>query len=167
MTKIHKDNNNNAVPVTSTQRSKIFDRSKSSKTNFKNNRDVKKITPIIETRGMKARKVLASSEFQELNKIDSLTNREILDGDSALDPEEICHDGVEISINGSDVDEFLEENDGNDGSSDMGEISSGDEDEASMVEQRKIASKVVKVSTDNTSSSQPGKFDHLKNDPEF
>ena len=66
------------------------------------------LVPIIQTQGMKAKEKLSkealATELAELNAIDKLTSDEIADGD------EICNDGVQLSVQGSDFeDDFPEE----------------------------------------------------------
>ena len=111
-----KGKNNNAVPEQSkTQQNKtgkIVKNGKSknsigSKANF---------VPIIQTRRMKNNsiksKILNDTEEREfLNKIDTLSSAEVATGnltdneDQTMDETDISHDGVELSIQGSDIDE--------------------------------------------------------------
>ena len=187
--------NNNAVPdeaKTSKAKGKVVPK--------------KKFTPIIQTRKMKAQhlsvlatnklknnKIDRSQELQKLNLIDTLTSNEIVDGD--VDREEIMHDRVELSINGLDIKDFLENEQTNaaaaaaddEGGSDSptdpepGQIlSSEDESDHDHELHRRVASKVVKPTTKrqgkekdksnsnkSRQSSQPNNYDHLRNDPDF
>ena len=106
-----KGNNNNAVPSNCQDRSSLG----------KNDKYTGKVNPIIQTRGMKAKALLTnknnenelvrqqesvnlSEELDKLNSIDELSSCEIADGGL----NEVDHDGVELSVNGSD-DEFTAE----------------------------------------------------------
>ena len=142
---------------------------------------VKKVSPIIETRAMKAKKVntnkvlVSSDDIDILNRIDLLTAAEIAGEQQIAD--EISHDGVVLSIHGSDdEDDFPEvettevskENDRAMTSNDTepGEISSSDKEDnlAAPAVRNHVASKVTKVSNHN---DRFGKFDHLRQDPDF
>ena len=159
---------------------------------------VNKIIPIIQPRAMKAKSVtMSKQEFDELNKLDSLSSVEMADGDE----DNIDHDGVELSVNGSDIEDFPEgastENDNQDnqecepdGQTDHeeetdtnilgfepGEIESSDEEET-QYSSRVIASKATKVdkhlnpkqvidSAGRSVRSRLEKFGHLRNDPDF
>ena len=110
-------------------------------------------------------------EIQQLNEIDNLSPNEILDGEKAVqeegveveDVEEVDHNGVELSIQGSDIDEYSDDN---------GEIHSSSEEEEEIQPGRTVTSKVLKAknivnepkSAENHSFD---KFSHLRNDPEF
>ena len=79
-----------------------------------------KVIPIIQTRGMK-QKAQNSIEYQVkeseyLNNIDKQTFTEFVDGENAaeLDPAEVSHDDVELSVNGSDLDDFPDHSDHSD-----------------------------------------------------
>ena len=174
------------------------------KTRSKKTEVVKKLVPIIDTRGMKAKAnsshvgkkqnqqveknnaiKVSDRERENLNKIDTLTSNEILDGNEAaeegserdMQPQEANHDGIEISIHGSD-DEFTEEDTALDGT-EPGELSSSDDESDQRFDQGKygktnrVASKVVKVNqrADNNNEqshqSRLSKFQHLKDDPDF
>ena len=139
----------------------------------------KKVTPIIQTRGMKAKAKIAGSkniklnatdlarETVKFNQIDSFTADEFQAGDN-----EISHDGVELSVNGSDLEDFPDKNDGtgqqisqdeddqtqdSDGEADLteqelaepSELSDSDSDQdiqgGGHLSHPKVASKVVKV----------------------
>ena len=125
-----KGNNNNAVPV-----GLIEDKNHSNRNGKQNklSKTITKIVPIIQTRGMKAKEKICSltnkekeSELKKLNQIDQLLPHEIAGGDVSSDEEgEICNDGVELSINGSELDEeFPEESSG-----EPGKIIASDEDD--------------------------------------
>ena len=155
------------------------------------------VIPIIQTRKMKANALknsfqsaplISQNEIDKIVSIDKLASSEIADGDRVLnDSDNIFHDGVEITILGSDIedDEFpetIQQNAENssphtteDSSSHMsdsrcepGELSSSDEGEDTMTHQSpprpKVASKIVNVNKGNT---RMDKFAHLKNDPDF
>ena len=75
-------------------------------------------------------KISKSDELSKFNSIDTLSSNEIIAGGDLHDSE-VDHDGVELSVNGSE-DEFDEEAVNQGGSVDdtePGEISSGDEEE--------------------------------------
>ena len=161
------------------------------------------VTPIIQTRGMKIKaakkvnqkKVALQKELAKFDAIDSLTTEEFVAGeDEGADENDVCHDGVVLSVTGSDFeDEDFQDNNaieyrgGEDdgrvtvttsGNSDAesvnnldiesGEIESSDDDS-----QVSVRSKVVKVGDTskvmdtNRSSDKVDKFSHLKDDPEF
>ena len=96
-----------------------------------------KVIPIIEIRGMKAKKLINSDnnveEVSFFNRIDQLSSDEFVGGniDENLNRDcdesssaNISHDGVEISINGSDdKNEFPDET-----AAEPGEISDSDEE---------------------------------------
>ena len=161
--------------------------------------EVRKVVPIIQTRGMKAKAakinnnivemprkvVVTQKEVNQLDSIDKLTSNEIVDGDPIVE-DEVCHDGVELSINGSDIDEDFPEDQPNAstvgtttntaGGSDQ-EVSEGKQDlqepgEISSSEDEyepecgRVRSKVVKLSS-KTKSDKFGKFSHLYQDPDF
>ena len=86
---------------------------------------------------------------------------------------DVHHDGVVLSINGSELDadfpESEENNESNDSTqhtSEPGLISSS-EDEAETVDTRRVASKVVRASKQPTKVDKFNKFSHLRNDPDF
>ena len=105
----------------------------------------------------------------ELTAIDTLTNAEIVDGNAAID-----HDGVELSVQGSDLDDFsdeeaeLDRTEGNDGNplqlsgGEPGEIFSGSDDE-------EVTNTLVPVPVTQPMKGKTihGKFSHLQNDPDF
>ena len=117
-----------------------------------------------------------------LADIDKQSNSEIADGNIAAGPEgrAIDHDGVELSINGSDIDDFSDE-ETLAGGGEPGEIiSSGEEDQApthdpliataSGIEQlsanRATTSHQV-ASTTTGKIDRLKKFSHLRHDPDF
>ena len=130
-----------------------------------------KVIPIIQTRGMKAKqgekgKNITQKEINKLLAIDDLNPAELFAG------EEICNDGVEITVPGSDLDDFPDDFDNDNDSCqedsqpslmEPGEIeSSGNESE----EQRTIPSVVCHSSTDSRQpqqvpSKRSDKFAHL------
>ena len=127
----------------------------------------------------------------ELDIIDSHSMNEIVDGNVAGGAVE--HDGVELSINGSDIDEFSDEEGFDEAANMEGEepgeiVSSGDEAEASVsasipvVVRQKITQKTSaargnhgkhdnRVVIDKSKAGQQNtvgsKFQHLRDDPEF
>ena len=134
------------------------------------NKQNSRLVPIIETHGMKAKRAVEEDELSKLNQIDGLTSNEILGGNEVLnegDDDEVNHDGVELSVNGSDVDEFPDDN------TELTRQEPGELDDESDVEEEevlvrnKVASKIVAVPKSSTPMSRPGRFDHLQNDPEF
>ena len=164
----------------------------SKKDNKKFDRSRSKVIPIIQTRKMKEReKVMIekkrNSQFQReidsqnqdelnmLNQIDTLTNNEIVGGETVwqkdeqrnIPPseyEEADNDGVELSIQGLDIDDM------EDDFEEPGEILSSSEDESESTN-KKVALKVVKISktvhNEAVQSDKIDKFSHLHNDPEF
>ena len=84
-----------------------------------------KVVPIIQMRRMKAKelnkdsvvnsnittKSLMQSDKDKLNNIDLLTTREITDGDNLDVDDTIYNDGVELTIQGSDLEDDFPEND--------------------------------------------------------
>ena len=155
---------------------------------------LKKVTPIIQTRAMKLKLAndgkddQVNKELEDLNTIDALTSNEIVDGDRVFDDsngkmqeddnndQQINHDGVELSISGSDIEEFGGDSErlpttpshhSNDSESENGEVFSEDESDVERDgHQVSVASKIVKVSKD-TPRSRFDKFSHLREDPEF
>ena len=104
-------------------------------------------------------------EIDRLNAIDALTTEEFVSGETVNNGDEIDHDGVELSIQGSDIDDDL-----TDDRTEPGEIGSSDEEVRKSPKQSKqrhntVQSKVVKVG--ENSRSRFNKFSHLRNDPEF
>ena len=68
----------------------------------------KKVTPIIQTRKMKAKSdaMQLQKELEKLNKIDVLSSAELDAGERVLENDsDVDHDGVELSIQGSDLSE--------------------------------------------------------------
>ena len=149
--------------------------------------------PIIQTRGMKVRKECEKfnkqKELEMVNEIDKLTSLEISGGN--ITDDEVMHDGVDLSIHGSDLEDFpdavdveigrnnvvnqTETESGNDDSTEAddaatetepGELSSSEEDDISTL---RVASKVVKVQQRKVrdDGQKRNKYSHLKDDPEF
>ena len=129
-----------------------------------------KISPIIRTWGMKAREIFKSKldripqqdfedELCKLNEIDRLTSEEISGGDN--DASDICNYGVELSCEGSDLDEFPDTAD----NTEPGELSN-EEPEPGTSTQGSVRSKVVKVNK-TTTNTRSDKYAHLRHDPEF
>ena len=127
---------------------------------------------------------VTQQDFDLLNSIDTLSAIELADGDHALESDDndggaVNHDGVELSVNGSDEDEFPEADEAD--NLEPGEVSSSDDDENAEVvptrQRPKVASKVVKVNSvtarNPVVSGTPGngnkfaKFQHLRDDPDF
>ena len=112
-----------------------------------------------------------------------MTPREFTDGNQE-DDEVINHDGVELSISGSDFEDDATAPDNDDNGDNMvepGEIESDNEDEDDVQPRRTVASKVVKVSRTEQNKSKEktltsssackaknfSKFKHLREDPDF
>ena len=144
---------------------------------------VNKLIPIIQTRGMKAKnlKTLSSKnnpiiddrDISEFNEIDGLTSIEILEDDRILEEEdEATHDNVDLSIQGSDIDDFPEKSNKqvasirqesydkqtNNGTewvdeTEPGELSSDGEYE-SLRPCKRVASKVTRVRKDSTQTRE-------------
>ena len=138
---------------------------------------------IIQTRSMKVKNTGNKSvrlndnltkEITELSKIDELSSTEIADGDRAFESnEEVDHDGIELAVSGSDVDEFPDSAPSGSGI-EPGELShtdNSDDEHPHLQHHGKVASKVVKVnkvtSATNKGQSATDKFSHLCNDPDF
>ena len=97
--------------------------------------------------------------------------RELAAGDELADAD-ILHDGVELSVNGSDLEDFPDGNhEATQGqgtcstveTTELGEISSDEE----FVNNNTVASKVVKMNKGQNRQNRYSKFMHLKNDPDF
>ena len=114
-------------------------------------------SPIIQTRGMKKQnkgsisldhnkstELNIQGELNKLNEIDNLTSSEIVDGERVLED-----DGVELLINGSDLEDDFPEaaTDVTENDEDLGTVSSSEDDEVEFADSNKLsmASKVVKV----------------------
>ena len=122
-------------------------------------RNVTKVIPIIQTHGMKAKNAKNALDTQKeilnLNRIDHLSSVEFVDGENALNDDTVVdHDGVELSIDGSDLDEQFPENE-------PGEIPSSDsEDETETVStpqvqpKKRVKSKVIKVNKNAVAQQQ-------------
>ena len=102
----------------------------------------------------------------------SSTNSASKDGDKTAN-DVVDHDGVELSVNGSDDEFAAEEGATETDAAEPGELQSSGEESSPV---RRVPSKVVKVSrakpTNNTSLAggahkKHAKFDHLWNDPDF
>ena len=107
--------NNNAT-ITASKTGKI---NKSRQNNATTRSKAKKVMPIIQTRRMKLisknkqqqmtnNQNNLEKELKSLNEIDRLLPRVILDGD---EESEVFNNGVELSIQGSDIEEFLDRED--------------------------------------------------------
>ena len=118
-----------------------------------------------------------------MNRIDTLTSREFADGEEFLneiagaaniEADGIDHDGVELSMNGSDDEAFPEAEDNTEHTeqSEPGEVESSDEEEGDSTSNRVVQrhshvwSKVVKVNHDrnnntNNQTDKYSKFAHL------
>ena len=173
---------------------------------------LRKVIPIIQTRGMKAREFalkqsnlvkpkskvkvktdkvqmnkvnkvqISQDEINRLDLIDQLTADEIAGGDSEnelAEVNEICHDGIELSINSSDIDEDFPEDDRQNDQTDHdhngvepGELSSSSEDEYEPDHSRpqskvtKVTNKQQVAATKNN-HDRYSKFAHLYHDPDF
>ena len=208
-------NNNNAIPCTKQAKKGIskVDRSRLEAATHSDQSKIiskGKLVPIIQTRSMKAKQFapelnqdkgkettkgsksrkyrktkLSNREYEDLNKIDLLTSKEIVDGELVVN--EDLGDGVDLSIDGSDLEENFPDTDEGDADRnhdeevlttpatqfESGQIqSSSDEDEEAEHQHQNgtVKSKVVLVSKPSTSNSQDNKFtkfSHLKNDPDF
>ena len=174
VSKVSKGNNNNAVPCTKGA-GISGNKFKKSKKDWRSV-DLQKFNPIIQTRGMKKlandvkrkRKnkeieLDLQNEIQKLNEIDNLTSSEIADGDKAFED-----NGVELSINGSDLeDDFPETSvDGLNNEEEIGMVSLSEEEEIEFSSTHKptVSSKVVKVNQKmvNERSDKFSKFSHLQ-----
>ena len=172
-----KHKNNSAVPdCRNSQNSNDSDLDLTkSQTNKSKKAKPLKVVPIIQTRGMKAKlnnnsdkRIVTREDLANLDKIDKLTVDEIAGGD-----DKIHHDGIKLSINGSDTEDDFPEVE----TTEPGEISSSgceDSDEEMQDEYRNkcVASKVTKVNKPETvdtnrSRSRSSKFNHLCDDPDF
>ena len=118
---------------------------------------------------MKAR-TITQKDIQKFNEIDNLTSSEFLDEETAA--AEISHDGVEITIPGSELDNFPDDDDTEieEVGGQPGEISSSDneDDDQSHRIIPTVKSKVVKNAAKTTTpKSRLEKFNHLRQDPDF
>ena len=173
--------NNNAIPIlgkTKTNGMRLTDAQNSAKdeVNVNNKEGANKtlsvgtkVVPIIKTRGMKRKEkdqINKQNERQILNEIDTMKPFEIAGGDT---DNEIDHDGIELSVNGSDIEDFPEDSQWGDNTTLPGNVSEPGElsldEETAMVCYNCVASKVVVPST--SKSPKANKYSHLKNDPEF
>ena len=171
------DNNNNAVPCDANKR--ISGKTANVRKDKQNKVD---LVPIIQTRGMKSRSaginqlqsvvipnVASIRELRKLNAINTLSYDEILGGDQDLvdvdamnDDNEVDHNGVELLIQGSDLDDDLDEGTGGE----PGELPPSSDSEGETATERsvqktsqpKVASKVIKVAPKTTKTD---KFSHL------
>ena len=132
-----------------------------------------------------AKKVSKNSDptqHYEIEDIDNHTLSEIAEGSAiavaSTSSENIEHDGVKLSINGSDIDEFSDEEDQHSQQYEPGAILTSDEEEVAQVQvvqkPAPAAQPVRRVVTNkdgsiNAKSAAPKfqKFYHLKDDPEF
>ena len=100
---------NQQVGTKSKKSSKVVKTTKLTKNKIKGPNG-KQITPIIQTRGMKAKKVannqVNQDEINYFNNLDLLTHDEFIAGKVS---EETEHDGVLLSIHGSDLEDFPDE----------------------------------------------------------
>ena len=91
------------------------------------------------------------AEINRFNSIDTLSSKEISDGDKTAN-DVVDHDGVELSVNGSDDEFAAEEGATETDAAEPGELQSSGEESSPV---RRVPSKVVKVSrakpTNNTS----------------
>ena len=155
-------NSNRSKPNRATATAQVAAETRSQK-------DVIKVVPIIQTRGMKAKIVrISQQDIEQLDEIDKQTSVEFVDGERSFENEtaddDHDHDGVELSVAGSDIDDFPE--------TEPGEVSSSsEEDEPEARHSQKVASKVVKIPnrTDTAAETEDkyAKFRHLHNDPDF
>ena len=116
--KLTADKKNNATVVAKSNVAKQPQSLKVKSIKSNGNKRYKKVTPIIQTRGMKAKAkqanliknkkvIVTQADLHKLNDIDKLSYREFADGDE----NGIYHNGVELSIQGSDIeDDFPEVN---------------------------------------------------------
>ena len=158
-----KDGNNNAIPECSGKLSKFAKINGGTDLDLdrRNVLNVNNVVPITRTRAMKAKETIRDkSEIETLNDIDRLTNKEFISGNQI---EEICHDGVELPINGSDLDDFEEDLD-DATHNEPGEITSSDEDEVVVTKSPLVVAKATKQGVPRSRSD---KFKHLKDDPDF
>ena len=137
-------NNNNIVVTQNIKNIDMVNSKQKAEINRKNERSRSKIVPIIQTRKMKQRSKEQSElqkEIKFLSKIDNLSSSEIKAGN------EIDHDGVEISINGSDIEDFPEEQ--------QQQTSSCQTEVAETTESTQDANENPKDSNENMSMTEP------------
>ena len=151
----------------------------------KNATSIKNVVPIIQTRSLKAKLVIARTEIDKLNAIDTLTSTEVADGDELAG--DVSHDRIVLSI-GSDLeDEFPEHEPPHPEGPEAGEVFSSEEEVTTItaatsndngnkvVSRSRVASKVIKVSNPQLNIQSHGsqdtskftKFSQLRNDPDF
>ena len=145
-----------------------------------NSQQRKTKVPIIQTRAMKAKETttlnyvesdqVTESDIDDFNKIDALTSTEIENGNQVIDDGDVpMGDGVDLSINGSDLETEFPEG----GGSEAGEVLSDDDEQINMPCPRSnVRSKVVKVSkrteiNDKGDQDRFKRFKHLREDPKF
>ena len=111
-------------------------------------------------------------DIAELDSIDIQTNSEIADGNAAATDVTVDHDGVELSIHGSDLDAFSDEEtgdlDNNRGQTDdleAGEIETSDEE--MTIADNSVIPPVQKPVSRSVKANKLDKFKHLRNDPDF
>ena len=124
--------------------------------------------------------IVTQQDIENFDKIDKLTLNEFVDGEQVLDDSDIYNDGVELSIQGSDIEEEFPDPQTSGGVDENNTVSESDEnkleedgeimssDDEVEISRGRIASKVVKVNRKNeVESNGTQKFDYLRNDPSF
>ena len=198
---IKRGNNNNTIPsskIESVKNKMLQKEHDVAKT--KTAKTKTKVTSIIQTRGMKTKAARLTreqieSELKKLSQIDSLTSCELADGEQGLNDEDsdVNHDGVELSVNGSDFEDDIEDPRTSGTSeppaqghidstteSDVEEMNNGiepgelssSEDEVDVRPKKSVASKVVraekeKIPCKEQNNDRFSKFKHLREDPDF
>ena len=146
-----------------------------------------KVIPIIQTRGMKAKENLGHERSLTNDEIQNLVNLDNLNDAEFFAADEVCHDGIELSVPG-DMEDFppedqgqtepeperqsqREDSDHNEQSDqeqeslfEPGEIASDDESdlEPGQPPRMQIPSKVIKVNNSNRLPRIPKRFQSLK-----
>ena len=122
-------------------------------------------------------KIIDEKHLSELNKLDTHTEFEISEGNAAVGANLIDHDGIELSVNGSDLEEFISDDEtetqyGTVSESNQdhlqqepGEIFSDEEDTVTVTlpKEKSKDKRIPKLASNGKFS----KFQHLKDDPEF
>ena len=130
---------------------------------------------------------LSKKDINDYNVIDTQTNTEISEGNAVATPgRPVEHDGVELSVNGSDLDEFSDEeimtvdtvdslnnqnSQRNEQQGEPGEILSSGEDDEHPIQGRTSLLRRLAASKTTKNAKQPSsrmeKFKHLRHDPDF
>ena len=108
-------------------------------------------------------------DLEQYNALDFQTDSEIADGNAAAGRSTVDHDGIELSVNGSDLDEFSDDENNNlDQTGEPGEILTSEDEQVDNTQS--VAVTVHRSSGKDQSVQKVNKLDkfkHLRNDPDF